>query len=125
VIVQITKEGVGTKGPTLTSYLSIPGRYLVMMPGMNRHGVSRKIEDEAARRKMKAVLNELEFPPGMGFILRTAGLDQTKRELQRDLNYLIRLWKRVVDRVKRMPAPAELYRESGVAHDPRYLHDRF
>jgi len=112
VIVQITKEGVGTKGPTLTSYLSIPGRYLVMMPGMNRHGVSRKIEDEAARRKMKDILNELEFPPGMGFILRTAGLDQTKRELQRDLNYMIRLWKRVVDRVRRFPAPAELYRES-------------
>jgi Rne/Rng family ribonuclease len=112
VMVQITKEGVGTKGPTLSTYLSIPGRYLVMMPGMNRHGVSRKIEDEDARRKMKEVMNQLTFPPGMGFILRTAGLDQNKRELQRDLNYLLRLWKRVVERVKSMPSPAELYRES-------------
>lgn len=112
VIVQITKEGVGTKGPTLTSYLSIPGRFLVMMPGMSRHGVSRKIEDEAHRREMKDLLAELELPSGMGFILRTAGLGRNKRELQRDLNYLVRLWKTVVERIKKHPAPAELYRES-------------
>lgn len=112
VIVQITKEGVGTKGPTLSSYLSIPGRFLVMMPGMSRHGVSRKIEDETARRQMRDVLNELKLPTDMGFILRTAGLDRSKRELQRDLNYLLRLWKTVVERIKSQPAPAELYRES-------------
>ncbi len=112
VIVQITKEGVGTKGPTLSSYLSIPGRFLVMMPGMSRHGVSRKIEDEGARRKMRDALNELKLPAGMGFILRTAGLDRPKRELQRDLNYLMRLWRTVVERIKSQPAPAELYRES-------------
>lgn len=112
VIVQITKEGVGTKGPTLSSYLSIPGRFLVMMPGMSRHGVSRKIEDEAARRHMRDILNELKLPSGMGFILRTAGMDRTKRELQRDLNYLLRLWKTVVERIRSQPSPAELYRES-------------
>ena len=112
IIVQITKEGVGTKGPTLTSYLSIPGRFLVMMPGMSRHGVSRKIEDEAHRREMRDLMSELDLPTGMGFILRTAGLGRNKRELQRDLNYLVRLWKTVVERIKRMPAPAELYRES-------------
>ncbi|MBI4716794.1 MAG: Rne/Rng family ribonuclease [Planctomycetes bacterium] len=112
VIVQITKEGVGTKGPTLTTYLSIPGRYLVMMPGMNQVGVSRKIEDDADRRKMRDMLKELELPPGMGFIMRTAGLDRSKRELQRDLHYLHRLWKTVVERVRQLPAPAELYRES-------------
>lgn len=112
VIVQITKEGVGTKGPTLTSYISIPGRYLVMMPGMSKQGVSRRIEDEDERKKMRAALSQLELPPGIGFIMRTAGADQTKRELQRDLNYLRRLWKTVVDRVKSLPAPAELYRET-------------
>ncbi len=112
VIVQVTKEGVGTKGPTLTTYLSIPGRFLVMMPGMNRHGVSRKIEDETDRRKMRAQLDELNLPSGMGFILRTAGQGRTKRELQRDLNYLLRLWKQVAERVKRLSAPAELYQES-------------
>jgi ribonuclease E len=112
VIVQITKEGVGTKGPTLTSYLSIPGRYLVMMPGMSHTGVSRKIEDEVARKRMREVLSQLVLPKGIGFILRTAGLDRPKRELQRDLNYLLRLWKTVVDRIRRQNAPAELYRES-------------
>ncbi|MCH7526848.1 MAG: Rne/Rng family ribonuclease [Planctomycetes bacterium] len=112
VIVQITKAGVGTKGPTLTSYLSIPGRYLVMMPGMSRLGVSRKIEDFDARRKMREVLMELSLPEGSGFIIRTAGLDRTKRELQRDLNYLQRLWKTVLKRGHSVKAPAELYRES-------------
>jgi ribonuclease E len=112
VIVQVTKEGVGTKGPTLTTYLSIPGRFLVMMPGMNRQGVSRKIEDEADRRKMRDLLKSLKLPQGIGFILRTAGLGQTKRELQRDLNYLLRLWKRVVERIKQQSAPTELYQES-------------
>ncbi len=112
VIVQITKEGVGTKGPTLTTYLSIPGRYLVMMPGMSRLGVSRRIEDEDTRHKMRSVLSELVLPEGMGFILRTAGLDKTKRDLQRDLNYLKRLWKIVDDRIRQVRAPAELYQES-------------
>ncbi len=112
VIVQVIKEGVGTKGPTLTTYLSIPGRFLVMMPGMSRTGVSRKIEDDDARREMRDALNELKLPPGIGFILRTAGLGRTKRDLQRDLNYLLRLWKTVVARVKKLDAPAELYRES-------------
>lgn len=112
VIVQVTKEGVGTKGPTLTTYLSIPGRYLVMMPGMSRHGVSRKIEDDVERRTMRDLLKELNLPSGMGFILRTAGMGRTKREVQRDLNYLTRLWKIVADRIKSQPAPAELYQES-------------
>lgn len=112
LIVQIIKEGIGTKGPTLTTYISIPGRYLVMMPGMNRLGVSRRIEDEDARRKMRGVLDELELPKDMGFILRTAGMDRTKRELQQDLMYLQRLWKVVAQRIKSERAPCELYRES-------------
>jgi ribonuclease E len=115
VIVQITKEGIGTKGPTLTTYISVPGRFLVMMPGMNRLGVSRKIEEDEARRKMREVLNQLELPKGMGFILRTAGLDRTKRELQQDLNYLTRLWKTVTERTRNEKAPATLYQESDLA----------
>ena len=112
VIVQVIKEGIGTKGPTLTTYISIPGRYLVMMPGMNKVGVSRKIEDEDARRKMRKVLDELDLPKDRGYILRTAGMDRTKRDLQRDLTYLERLWKVVVDRVRSEPSPCELYQES-------------
>lgn len=112
VIVQIIKEGIGTKGPTLTSYISLPGRFLVMMPGMDQLGVSRKIEDEDQRRKAREVLGQLALPKDMGFIVRTAGVDRTKRDLQRDLNYLGRLWKKVAAREKTEPAPAELYKES-------------
>jgi len=112
VIVQMTKEGIGTKGPTLTTYLSIPGRYLVMMPGMSRLGVSRRIEDEQARDKAREALAGLSLPPDMGFIVRTAGLNHSKRDLQRDLNYLLRLWKSVKNRIKTAKAPAEIYQES-------------
>ncbi len=112
VLVQVTKEGIGTKGPTLTTYLSIPGRFLVMMPGMRRLGVSRRIEDDAARNALREVLSELELPEGMGFIARTAALGRPKKEVQNDLNYLTRLWRAVEKRIKNEPAPAELYRES-------------
>lgn len=111
--VQVIKEGVGTKGPTLTSYLSIPGRYLVMMPQMDKVGVSRKVEDEEVRAKMKAILDALEPPDGFGFIVRTAGLDRTKTELKRDLAYLQRLWKDMEKRKKASAGkPRLLYAES-------------
>jgi len=112
LLVQITKEGIGTKGPTLTSYLSIPGRFLVMMPGMRQLGVSRKIEDDDTRRKLRDQLNELNLPEDAGFIARTAALGRTKRELQSDLNYLSRLWKSVDKRIKGQKAPTEIYTES-------------
>ena len=112
VIVQMTKEGIGTKGPTLTTYISIPGRFLVMMPGMSRLGVSRKIEDEEARDKARQLLAGLSLPPEMGFIVRTAGLNRPKRDLSRDLNYLLRLWKSVKTRIKDAKAPSEIYQES-------------
>jgi ribonuclease E len=112
VLVQITKEGIGTKGPTLTTYLSIPGRFLVMMPGMRRLGVSRKIEDDDIREKLRGLMHDLDLPEDMGFIARTAAQGRTKRELQSDLNYLSRLWKAVDKRIHTERAPAELYRES-------------
>ena len=112
IVVQVTKEGIGTKGATLTSYLSIPGRYLVLMPGMHRLGISRKIEDDNVRSKLRKVLEELKPPPDLGFIVRTAGIDQPKSNLQRDLNYLMRLGKVVSQRSKEARAPAELYQES-------------
>jgi len=112
VIVQMTKEGIGTKGPTLTTYLSIPGRFLVLIPGMMRLGVSRKIEDQQARDKARELLAGLSLPPDMGFIVRTAGLNRSKRDLQRDMNYLLRLWKSVKKRIKTSKAPAEIYQES-------------
>ncbi len=113
VLVQVLKEGLGNKGPTVTSYLSIPGRYLVMMPNMSRSGVSRKVEDDEARREMKDILKELDTPEGFGFIVRTAGIGQTKTDLKRDLAYLMRLWKDIERRRKRLGRRVgELYAES-------------
>ncbi len=112
VIVQVTKEGIGTKGPTLTTYVSIPGRALVMMPGMSALGVSRKIEDEQQRRSLRRILSELNPPRNLGFIIRTAGAELTKPELQGDLNYLVRMWKVIAQRLRNNKAPIELYQES-------------
>src|SRR5207245_1549671 len=85
VIVQVIKEGIGTKGPTLSTYISIAGRYLVLMPGLNRIGVSRKIIDEEARARLKEILTALKPPKGLGFIIRTAGVDRSKSELHDEL----------------------------------------
>jgi ribonuclease E len=112
LLVQVIKEGIGTKGPTLSTYISIPGRYLVLMPALGRVGVSRKIEDEVARRKLRDIMNELNPPRGLGFIVRTAGVDRTKKEISRDLAYLLRLWKVISRRIKKHPAPVTIYEES-------------
>ncbi len=112
VIVEVIKEGIGTKGPTLSTYISIPGRYLVLMPSIGRVGVSRKIEDESVRRKLRATMEELNPPKGLGFIVRTAGADRTRKELAHDLAYLMRLWKVIVRRIKTLPAPIDIYKES-------------
>ena len=112
VLVQVIKEGIGSKGPTLSTYISIPGRYLVLMPALGRIGVSRKIEDEAIRRRLRDIMLELNPPKGVGFIVRTAGSDRTKRELSRDMAYLLRLWKVIVRRIKKLPAPVGIYEES-------------
>ncbi len=112
VLVQVLKQGIGTKGPTLTSYLSVPGRLLVMMPGMDRVGVSRRVEDEEQRRAMREILDQLDLPDGFGFILRTAGFGATKTDLKRDVAYLMRLWKLMEKRRTTQPAPCELYAES-------------
>ncbi|MBC21235.1 MAG: ribonuclease E [Planctomycetaceae bacterium] len=112
ILVQVIKEGIGNKGPTLSTYISIPGRYLVLMPALGRVGVSRKIEDEDDRRRLRDILLDLNPPKGLGFIIRTAGAGRTKRELSRDLAYLLRLWKVIVRRVKKCRAPVDIYEES-------------
>ncbi|HMS18406.1 MAG TPA: ribonuclease E/G, partial [Planctomycetota bacterium] len=112
VLVQITKDGIGKKGPTLTTYLSIPGRYLVLMPSLSRSGVSKKIESRNERQRLKKLLEEIEPPPGMGYIIRTAGIGREKSELERDLEYLLRLWNTIVKRVRSDRAPSIVYQES-------------
>jgi len=108
----VIKEGIGTKGPTLSTYISIPGRYLVLMPALGRIGVSRKIENDEDRRRLRDILRELNPPKGVGFIVRTAGTDRTKKELSRDLAYLLRLWKVIVRRIKKTTGPVDIYEES-------------
>ncbi|HVL15298.1 MAG TPA: Rne/Rng family ribonuclease, partial [Gemmata sp.] len=112
VIVQVIKEAVGTKGPTLSTYISIAGRYLVLMPSLNRVGVSRKIEDHDARKRLREIMATLGPPKGVGFIVRTAAIDRDARELRNDLAYLLRLWQVVVKRIRRVSGPVEIYRES-------------
>jgi ribonuclease E len=112
VLVQVIKEGIGQKGPTLSTYISIPGRYLVLMPGLQRVGVSRKIADDSVRRRLRQSLLRLSPPEGLGFIIRTAGIDRSEADLQRDMNYLLRLWKVIVRRIKKYPAPVDIYEES-------------
>ena len=112
VLVQVIKEGIGNKGPTLSTYISIPGRYLVLMPGLQRVGVSRKITDERARRNLRQAMRNIQPPSGLGFIVRTAGIDREEEDLRRDLNYLLRLWETIVGKIKRTPGPVNIYAES-------------
>lgn len=114
VIVQITKEGIGNKGPTLTTYVSLPGRCLVLMPSLPKCGVSRKIEGHKERRRLKRIVRELDTTGngGIGFIVRTAGTGKSKEDLERDRDYLARIWDFVGQRAKVTRAPSALYQES-------------
>lgn len=111
VLVQVTKEEIGRKGVGLTTRLSLPGRYLVLMPGIRRTGVSKKIQDPETRARLKERMEGLKVPRGIGAILRTVGADATKRDLERDLRYLARLWEDLARRAETEPAPALLYEE--------------
>jgi len=112
VLVQITKDQIRSKVPTLTTYISLPGRYLVLMPSINKCGVSKKITGEEERAKLKALLKDLNPPAGMGYIIRTAGIDRTREELSRDLDYLLNLWKAILRKVKTQESPATIYKET-------------
>lgn len=111
VLVQVNKEERDNKGASLTTNLSLAGRYLVMMPGASVQAVSRKISDEGERTKLKKILKQLKTPDNMGFIIRTAGMGQTKRELSRDLKYLLNLWGAIEKNMNESPAPCLLHRE--------------
>ncbi len=112
VLVQVIKEGFGTKGPTLSTYISIPGRYLVLMPPLGRVGISKKIDDEHDRRMLRDIMLDLQPPKGVGFVVRTAGTERTKSEMARDMTYLLRLWKSIVRRMRKYSAPIDIYQES-------------
>ncbi len=111
-MVQVSREPFAGKPPTVSTYFSLPGRYLVLMPGVDSSGVSRKIEDDQQRTRLKKIVDELNAPEGFGVIVRTAGLGQTKAELQRDLRYLLRLWESVQRSSGNTEFPGIVYREA-------------
>ena len=115
MLVQVTKEERGTKGAALTTYLSLAGRYCVLMPNTARGGgVSRKITSIADRRRLKDILEELDIPEGMGVIVRTAGAERSKAEIKRDYEYLLRLWNEIRELTLRSTAPALIYEEGNL-----------
>ncbi len=111
VIVQVTKGPIGTKGPRVTTNLSLAGRYLVLMPYSDQSGISRKIEDPKERERLRNILRELEIPEGMGVILRTVGEGQRSRFFVRDLSLLVEQWRSIEQKMKKLPAPACLFQE--------------
>ncbi len=116
MLVQVVKEERGTKGAALTTYLSLAGRYSVLMPNTARGGgISRKITSTEDRKKLREIADELEVPEGMGVILRTAGAARTKAEVKRDFEYLLRLWETVRDLTLKSTAPTLVYEEGSLA----------
>jgi ribonuclease E len=115
VLVQVVKEPTGKKGAFVTSYLSLPGRYFVYTLGRDQQGVSRKIEDEKERERLKGVIEQISPPEGVGLIVRTAGIGRAKTELTRDYKYLHRLWGDIRKKVQTEKAPAVVYKELELA----------
>jgi len=111
VLVQVVKESFGTKGPRLSTQIGIAGRYLVLMPTEKQVGISRKIEDDTERRRLRQIFNELKLPNDVGFIVRTAALGKSKQELSRDAQFLLKLWRRLEKIAHQKKAPALIYEE--------------
>jgi Rne/Rng family ribonuclease len=114
ILVQVVKEPIGTKGPRLTTQISLPGRFLVLMPREARIGVSRKISDRAERHRLRSLIQEIGIPPEVGLIVRTAALHATAKELSKDLTGLLDIWKEVQEKEKQVSAPALVHEEMGL-----------
>jgi len=114
LLLQVVKEERGTKGAALTTFLSLPGRYMVLMPDSDTKGVSRKIEEESQRKALKSAMASLDLPENLGYIVRTAGIGQSKEELKRDFDYLRRVNENIQALAKKVKAPALIYKESNL-----------
>ncbi|MFM1814688.1 MAG: hypothetical protein RLZ98_1383 [Pseudomonadota bacterium] len=115
ILIQVVKEERGTKGAALTTYLSLAGRYTVLMPNTARGGgISRKITNPQDRKRLKAIADELDIPEDMGLIIRTAGASRTKQEIRRDFEYLLRLWESVRELTLQSTAPTLVYEEGNL-----------
>ena len=123
VLVQVVKEATGSKGANITTYLSIPGRYLVLMPGSDSAGISRKIAGDEKRFELREMMSNFAIPEGIGYIIRTASIEITKTSLQKDLRYLLRLWEEIKKKGQELKAPALLYEDLDIV--VRFLRDHF
>ncbi|MBI3314148.1 MAG: Rne/Rng family ribonuclease [Candidatus Omnitrophica bacterium] len=123
VTVQVVKEPIRNKGPRLTTHFSIPARYLVMIPGEEKVGVSRRIEDRKERERIRNIFKEMEFPKGVGFIVRTAGEGKSAKEFNRDIRYLIRSWKKIHASIDHRKAPSLIHQELDLVE--RIIRDNF
>jgi ribonuclease E len=123
VLVEVVKEATGGKGANMTTYLSLPGRFLVLMPGSDSAGISRKIEDEEQRHRLREMVSSFKLPDGIGYIIRTASADITKTAVANDARYLLNLWEEIKKRGQETPAPALVYKEQNIIS--RFLRDHF
>ncbi|NUO19173.1 Rne/Rng family ribonuclease [bacterium] len=111
ILVQIIKEPLGTKGPRLTSQISLPGRFLVLVPGDNLVGVSKRIPDVKERKRLKSILKQIK-PEGFGLICRTIGEGKTDAEVRHDLSMLLRLWRMIESKIETAPSPSRIHKEA-------------
>lgn len=123
VLVQVVKEATGNKGANMTTYLSLPGRYLVLMPGSDSSGISRKIAGEEHRNELREMMSGFSIPEGIGYIIRTASVEITKTALQKDLRYLLRLWSEIKKKGQTNDTPALIYKDQDIV--VRFLRDHF
>lgn len=123
ILVQVTRNPVDNKGASITTDISLPGRFLVLVPAHRYIGISRKVHDEKERERLKKLVHQLDLPKSVGLIVRTAAQGATKRELVRDLRYLVRLWEAICNEVRTTPAPAPVYQESDLV--TRTIRDLF
>lgn len=114
VIVQVVKEPLGNKGPRLTTQFSIPARYLVMMPGDEKIGISRRVESRTERERIRGIFRSLEIPKGVGFIVRTNAEGKSEKDFTRDIRYLTRLWKKIHGMISQKKAPVLIHQELGL-----------
>jgi len=123
LLVQVTKDPAMKKGAMLSTFISLPGRYVVLMPGSKNIGISRKIEDEKERKRLREIVDSLKIPEGFGLIVRTAGKECTKTSMSKDLQYLMRMWKNIKKNGVEMSTPGLLYKDRSVA--VRFIRDYF
>jgi ribonuclease E len=123
VLVEVVKDVTGNKGASLTTFLSLPGRYVVLMPGSDSHGISKKIDKESERQKLREMLDACNIPEGVGYIIRTASDGITKAALTNDVRFQIKLWQDIKEKAQREPTPALLYKEQSIID--RFLRDHF